>query len=311
VALSAYGLSITPAFDLPAARADSLPFSPGVTLQLGDMGALARRWSGSAGPAVWLSVSSDGCRVRLEHGRNGDWRLWYGRRAVFHLCAAGCTLLCAPEDPADLGWMRFLLDTGLRCASSVHGFEALHASAISTPAGTVAFIGEAGSGKSVLAAELVARGYPLVCDDVLTVSRDRADVLGHPGPPLMNLPFDGPIGPADIGDVLGEFPGETWIQVPGTERTARPIAATCILERRPGAVTSMSRVEGSSLALLPHSLGFKNTRVRTASSFSLLRRLATGTPVYRLEADPGADIEEVAWAVEETLAPTASLAATG
>ena len=311
MAFSAYGLSITPAFELPGSHADCLPFSPGVTLQLGDGRALARRWSGAAGPAIWQSVSSDGCRVRLEQGRHGDWRIGYGRRASFHLCAAGCTLLCAPEDPDDLGWMRFLLDTGLRCASLVLGFEALHASSVATPAGTVAFVGPAGSGKTTLAAELVARGYPLVSDDVLVLSRERGRIVGHPSPPLMNLPFDGPVAPHEVGDVVGEFPAESWVEVPAAERTPRPMAATCLLERAPGATTTMTPIDGSSLALLPHSLSFKNGRVRMASGFSLLRRLATSVPVYRLEADPAARVDELAWVVEETLAPTHAAVATG
>jgi hypothetical protein len=303
VAFSAYGLSVTPAFDLPAWPAESAPFSPGLTLQLGGRDAVGRRWSGAIPPAVWQSVSADGCRVRLERGRNSDWRLAYGRKATFHLCAAGCTLLCAPEDADDLGWVRFLFDTALRCASHALGFEALHASAVSTPVGTVALVGEAGSGKTALAAELVARGYPLVCDDVLTLSRDGGTVIGHPGPSFMNLPFDGPASADELGTALAEFPGETWVRVTSAERRPRPIAAVCILERRPGATTGTTRIEPSSLALLPHSLGLERSRNRTSSSFSLLRLLAAGTPLYRLEADPAADVSELAWAVEETLAP--------
>ena len=206
MAFRAYGLTVTSAFGLPGPNSDCCPSSPCLALQLGDARTVERRWSGPADAPVWQALSRGAGHARLERGVSGDWRFAYDQRATFHLCAAGCTLLCAPEDPDDPYWSRFLLDTALHCASLALGFEALHASAVSTPSGTLAFVGSSGSGKTTLAAELVARGYPLFCDDVLALSRRAGQVLGHPGPPLMNLAHDGPVAPEEVGYVLADVP---------------------------------------------------------------------------------------------------------
>lgn len=48
----------------------------------------------------------------------------------------------------------------------------LHASAVKIGNGTVAFLGNSGAGKSTLAAFLVARGFPLVADDICLLDPD-------------------------------------------------------------------------------------------------------------------------------------------
>jgi hypothetical protein len=48
----------------------------------------------------------------------------------------------------------------------------LHASAVRMGSGAVAFLGDSGAGKSTLAAFLVARGFPLVADDVCLLDPD-------------------------------------------------------------------------------------------------------------------------------------------
>ncbi len=65
----------------------------------------------------------------------------------------------------------------------------LHASAVATPKGAVAFLGCSGFGKSTLAAALAARGYPLVTDDVAAIEHlDAPDLWAvHPGPGHLKL----------------------------------------------------------------------------------------------------------------------------
>jgi hypothetical protein len=53
------------------------------------------------------------------------------------------------------------------------GHLVLHASAVVTPGGTVAFAGSSGAGKSTLAALACCLGYPLMTDDVLRVSLEQ------------------------------------------------------------------------------------------------------------------------------------------
>jgi hypothetical protein len=62
----------------------------------------------------------------------------------------------------------------------------LHASTVSIDGGGVAFVGEKGRGKSTTAATLVARGHPLVTDDILALSFGPT-ITVVPGIPVMKL----------------------------------------------------------------------------------------------------------------------------
>jgi len=76
-----------------------------------------------------------------------------------------------------------LIDQVLPLIINLRGGEALHATAVATPEGVCAFTGPAGSGKSTLAASFVLSGYPLVCDDCLTLAGGRTvmALAGYPG----------------------------------------------------------------------------------------------------------------------------------
>jgi hypothetical protein len=76
-----------------------------------------------------------------------------------------------------------LIDQVLPLVINLRGGEALHATAVATPRGVWAFTGPAGSGKSTLAASFVLSGYPLVCDDCLTLGGGQTvmAVAGYPG----------------------------------------------------------------------------------------------------------------------------------
>jgi hypothetical protein len=52
-------------------------------------------------------------------------------------------------------------------SDDLNGHDGLRASAVHGPAGCCAFLGDAGMGKSTLAAAFVRRGWSLVCDDYL------------------------------------------------------------------------------------------------------------------------------------------------
>ena len=69
----------------------------------------------------------------------------------------------------------------------LRGIPCLHASAVMTGEGVVAFSGESGAGKSTAVACLVAAGYPLVSDDVLPLRLDGGAVLAGPGLPGIRI----------------------------------------------------------------------------------------------------------------------------
>jgi hypothetical protein len=296
----AYGLRVQSSFDVPVAPAEA-EGEPDVTLRLVERSETAAHWSDTHGTLAWQTMFPNDCHVRCERGREGDHLLTFGRKASFHLDSRDRTLLCAPAAPESLDWQRFLLDTALCCVSSIRGFEALHASAVRTPRGVVAFVGSPGSGKSTLAAELVRRGHSLFCDDVLALSRVGGRILVHAGPPLMTLGADSR-ALEKVSDQL-EAPtedGMVWVRVRRAGGKSETPAAIFILDRRREADLQVVRESVGPGRLLPHALSLSRDPARALSRFGLLRELVASVPVYRLAAR-NSEVAGLADVVDETL----------
>ena len=97
--------------------------------------------------------------------------------AVYRVSADGRTVSCTRQRrvaPEAVG--RIFLAHVLPMALSVRGRLVLHASAVETPHGAIAFLGAAGQGKSTLSASFVRRAFPLIADDGLLID-DRGSAL--------------------------------------------------------------------------------------------------------------------------------------
>jgi hypothetical protein len=277
-----------------------------VRLELSTPAAVERAWSGPGEGPNWETVFPDGCFVRFQPGMAGDHRLAYGEQAAFHISPGADTLLCAPADPADPAWKRFLLDTGLWSVSLLRGYEALHASAVELPEGVVAFVAEMGGGKTSLAADFVRSGNPLFADDVVALRPADGEVRAYPGPPLMNLPLEQPeTGPAEIGTVLATFDDEAWVAVANRANGPRPLAAVYLLHRRAGLEDAVEGVAPNVLDLLPHSIGFHHLRGRRRTRFEAFAELAASVPVFKLMADTATTPAAMAHLVRRSVAQAA------
>jgi len=98
--------------------------------------------------------------------------------AVYLVSADGRRVSCARQrrtHPEAVG--QIFLNHVLPMALSVRGRLVLHASAVDTPHGAVAFLGAAGQGKSTLSASFVRRAFPLIADDSLLIA-DLGGALG-------------------------------------------------------------------------------------------------------------------------------------
>jgi hypothetical protein len=67
------------------------------------------------------------------------------------------------------------------------GIPTLHASAIATDRGAIAFLSRKEGGKTGLAAAFLQAGFPLLTDDVLPVEEIGGTFLARPGYPLMRM----------------------------------------------------------------------------------------------------------------------------
>lgn len=81
----------------------------------------------------------------------------------------------------------YLLGQVLSFSLLSRNFEPLHATAVVIDGTAIAFLGDCGYGKSTLAAAFVARGYPMLTDDVLVVEKRRGTWIAHAGPGRLKL----------------------------------------------------------------------------------------------------------------------------
>lgn len=124
-------------------------------------------------------------------------------------------LLSAVDSEAMLA---YLLVDALSFSMVRLGWEPLHATAVLTDHGVVAFLGNSGDGKSTLGAVLVRRGCQLVTDDMLILTRDGAMWLAEPGPPRLKLYR------AMANIILGSTPGSVTMN-PDTTKLIIPVSA--------------------------------------------------------------------------------------
>lgn len=279
-----FGLAFACDFELHELGLAEQPGEPDLHITVAPRQELDRAWSGPGPDRAVVEMELDGIAYRAERGAAGDHRFSYGDLAAFHLSGDARTLCCAPADVEEPAWRRVLLDSVLATVALLHGFEALHAAAVAGSSGTVAFIARTGGGKSTLVAELMRRDLPLVCDDVLALSRDASGaVVAHPAPSVMNLPHAAPPLPARR---LATFGDEDWVAVKQATAEPTPFAAVCMLERRPGLDAAIRPAEASALDLLAHGLRSGRNPARMQARFELLADLAEHAPGFVLEADP-------------------------
>lgn len=282
-------------FRIQAAEPDEASDEAALFVELADDAAVRGAFSGPVTPAATATASLDGAQWVVESGVAGDLRIQYGDRAAFHLDAAATRLLCAPASRDDPRWQRALLDTGLVTASLQRGNDALHAGAVVIGGKAVAIAGPSGAGKSTLLSTLVARGHPLLTDDILVVTDDGGDLLAHPGPELMNLPE----AAASAGrEILADFGEEVWARVAPAADGPVPLSAIYVLDRAKGARDQIVTVTDTAPVLLGLGLDSGSAPERRMRRLGLLSSIAARVPVRRLVAGLGTHPETLADMIE-------------
>lgn len=282
----AFGLTLRSEIPLPGLR----PLAHGeadLAIERAAAGTIGAAWSGPAQPPVWETRFPDGQAVCVELGVAGDQLLAYGDRARFHLSADLRTVGCAIGDEADPHGLRFLLDTVLWWVCLTRGFQVVHASAVESEVGVLAFAGATGGGKTSLAAELLRRGCLLFSDDVLVLERRDGTMIAHPGPPLMNLPCAAGY-PRELGRPLARFAAqaENWVAVDRASEEPRPVAALFLLRRASGLPLAAERRNATVLDVLPHLWGLPHAADGPQERFQVASDLAGSTPIYDLTSEP-------------------------
>lgn len=125
----------------------------------------------------------------VRFARSGsDYLLRFTRLADFLVSADAARVRCWPRAGTPVETVRHLfLNQVLPLVLGHRGRLVVHASAIVTPQGAVAFLGGSGRGKSTLAASFWAAGFPLVTDDCLRIDDRGGTLVAVPSYPAVRL----------------------------------------------------------------------------------------------------------------------------
>jgi hypothetical protein len=227
-------------------------------------------------PSPWLRLGyADGTWFWISPDRREMWASW--------------SMDSSPEDAST-----YLLGPILGYLLRLRGTVALHASAVRTPGGAVAFVGARGTGKSTTAAALVQRRHPLVTEDVCALREGDGEVEVLPGYPLIRL-WDASVemlwGRADALPLLTPSWEKRYMPVDDGEGAAFatepvPLRALFLLQGRED--TDAPRVDPLSPAeALIFLVGntYKNLLLdpdQRAEEFHALRRLLERVPIHLL-----------------------------
>jgi hypothetical protein len=156
----------------------------------------------------------------------------------------------------------------------------------------VALVAAAGTGKSSVAAHLVAQGAAFVTDDALALEPAGDDVRAHPGARLAGVP---PEQGLDLGPVREDVDKPLVEPSPAADR-ALPLGAVVVLDRDPGHRSLDLAPEPRPLPLVlaagfvPYVTGAERHRRLLATAAAV----AAAVPVARLTVPPHAGAADVA-----------------
>ena len=196
-----------------------------------------------AEPAGWLNVSAyaDGTPWLSTAKIDGGYLLRFPQLADFTIDATGHDVTCiAAADGVTVVTLRHLaIDHVMPRVLNLLGIESLHATAVAAPIGAVAFIGEAGTGKSTLAASFHLNGLENFCDDCLVLHDEGVGgggivaTPGYPGVRLWEDSFTALMSDAQPGPPVAQYTSKTrLLGDASTFRAERlPLARLYLLER--------------------------------------------------------------------------------
>jgi hypothetical protein len=126
----------------------------------------------------WLSLAK----------QKNEYLLRFEDLADFFIARDGDRITCRPQPDTPLETVRhLLLDQVVPLVLNLRGKEALHASAVLTPHGACAFIGQTGWGKSTLASSFLRCGSTPLSDDCLALKECEGHILAVPSYPGLRL----------------------------------------------------------------------------------------------------------------------------
>jgi hypothetical protein len=194
----------------------------------------------------------------------------------------------------------FLLGPAWASLCHQRGLLPLHASAIRTNHGLVAFCGHSGAGKSTTAAVMVTSGYELVADDVLPISLHQ-DASPGAWPYLRRMKLSSESIPqlalspvAAVGTRLDREKKFVRPQLAAADEWVR-LERIYLLETDPGTSRAIDRLVGADAvrALIDQTYHFPFVSMsgRFREHLEMCAHIASRVPIYRLPRFAGLGTE--------------------
>jgi hypothetical protein len=195
----------------------------------------------------------------------------------------------------------YLLGPVLGFILRLRGTVCLHASAIAVEDKAIALLGPAGAGKSTTAAAFAGLGYPVMTDDVVSLSETNGDLVVEPAYPRLRLwptSVEALYGQHDALPLLTPTWDKRYLDLTAGDykfqSTALPLSAIYILGgRRPGAgrpvVRPVSPADGFTILLQNTYVNYLLDREMRATEFKMLSRAANRTALRHLNPPDSLD----------------------
>jgi hypothetical protein len=218
----------------------------------------------------------------------------WNRVGEFVVSGDGRTIHCRRFDLAsDESFQIYLIQRALSIALVEQGYEPLHATAIVVGGRALAFLGDAGTGKSTLAAFCLNAGDTLLTDDLLLLRRGPQGFHAYPGAPRLKLfPLIGRqlFGQGMCGTPMNPDTGKLIVPIDVDRLCQRPVPlrALYLLQRPHAATVRHVQLEtvtprAALIELVRHTFNYLDTDPdRLARQFLEASQIAMEVEVKRL-----------------------------
>ena len=176
----AFGIEFRSSFPLPLISTTWYRGDRTTLLEACSPGDVERTWGArrGAGGRVLERRRPDGTLVMsVDHDPAVGYHVYAPDNGRHTVSCNGSRIECALPQIAPWRWQRLLFAQVLPLAATLQGLELLHASAIEWGGRCLGFVAPSGTGKTSVAAHIVASGGALVTDDVLALEIKSTDVL--------------------------------------------------------------------------------------------------------------------------------------
>lgn len=299
---SAFGLDIESSFPIPALGAARATGRRRARCEAHSARELDERWPDGGAASVLERRYPDG-RLFLSvrsHPAAG-FRIRAPRHGSHLISPDGTQIQSALPRSNAVGWQRLFFAQALPLAAALQGLEVLHASAVVLDGAAVAFTAPAGTGKSTLAAHLVAAGATFLTDDVLAVEERDGVVDAHGGPARTS------VSPAELrtmtahgrsllGARAGAADGKTLLE-PVVAAGSHPLALLYRVTRSPSHERPAFRphIPARPLAILASSfLPYLQTPARLRNQLTVCDRIVSTVRTFDLDLPESVPAHEAA-----------------